>query len=58
MGDISDSIFMKKLSPVNGIYIVYAVLSRQAEDEKMPRFRGYIVRYISQLRDIYEHIYP
>ena len=43
MGDISDSIFMKKLSPLNGIYIVYTVLSRGICNNIPPQPRHFFV---------------
>ena len=43
VGDISDSIFMKKLSPLNGIYIVYTVLSRGICNNIPPQPRHFFV---------------
>ena len=43
MGDISDSIFMKKLSPLNGIYIVYTVLSRGICNNIPPQPRHFFI---------------
>ena len=43
---------IKYIPPLNGVYIGYTVCVFVAEDEKMPRLRGYTVGYSTKTHRI------